>query len=58
MKIPELAKMQMLRGTLINYSVGHGKPVLGVMAKVHVMANVSPKFVTARSVPFFLQGNG
>lgn len=40
-------------GILTKYSVDHSKPVLGVTAKIHVKQDVSPKFVKARSVPFY-----
>ena len=48
-KISNLSAKQML----INYSVDSSRSISGVLAKVHVRDNATPKFLKARTVPFY-----
>ncbi|XP_064122509.1 uncharacterized protein K02A2.6-like [Macrobrachium nipponense] len=38
---------------LDNYLVDSSKPITGVLAKIHLKGNATPKFMKARTVPFY-----
>ncbi|XP_066956266.1 uncharacterized protein [Macrobrachium rosenbergii] len=38
---------------LDNYLVDSNKPIAGVLAKIHLKGNATPKFMKARTVPFY-----